>query len=196
MKSIWVIFRLMLLLVVAIRLLKSNKKDKKFAHERNREQINLLQSPYFSQKINTDNTDNILQIKQLFRLYVRPILQQNPDIFKLSIENRLILLVYIFAKQYEKGNLFYFLWYKNEWITAFGQALHLLNLEEYLCLYQQIIKETCHFELNNDVLSSNENFAFSTIFPDGSKEYATITHWERVFSLNELAEKTLIFIQK
>ncbi len=196
MKSIWVIFRLMLLLVVAIRLLQSNKKDRKFARNNHTGQINLLKAPYISQKIPiTKNINERLQIKELFRSYVRPMLQKDGDIFKLSIENRLILLVYVFIKQYEKGSLFHFLWYKNEWIIAFGQALHLLNLEKDYTDYKIIVEESCHFDISKEISSP----LFSSdlyLFPDGNQEYDNIIAWEHEFSVDLLIQKTLTFVSK
>ena len=74
MKHFWVIFKLMLLLVFALRLLKSNRKVTKYEHDPNRGFFNLFQEKTFSEKINIqlESATPELQLKEIFRKNIRP----------------------------------------------------------------------------------------------------------------------------
>ena len=68
MKHFWVIFKLMLLLVFALRLLKSNRKVVKYEHDQSRGFFNLFQEKRFSEKIEIEleSATPELQLKEIF----------------------------------------------------------------------------------------------------------------------------------
>ena len=115
MKHFWVIFKLMLLLVFALRLLKSNRKVAKFEHDPKRGFFNLFQEKVFSEKIvfTFESTTPELQLKEIFRKIIRPKEEnwkQNGgqfDVFfaTLTLEERIIYIASIFNKSLQKGNI-------------------------------------------------------------------------------------------
>ena len=74
MKHFWVVFKLMLLLVFALRLLKSNRKVTNYEHNSNRGFFNLFQKKVFSEKIQIEfeSATPDLQLKEIFRKNIRP----------------------------------------------------------------------------------------------------------------------------
>lgn len=200
MKHIWVIFKLILLIVFALRLLKSNRKEKqpKFQHDPKRGLFNLFQQPIFSKKIDfhSEELSNEQQLKDIFRKQIRPkeeAWKQDGKLFDdffatLTLEERIVYVVYLSNKSFQKGSIFNLLWYKTEWIIAFGQTLKYLQEESLYTLYQQIILETCHFDL--ETLSAEHKVFFNLeLHPDGSKEYESVKHFNQIFDRN-------IFLQK
>ena len=123
----------MLLIVFALRLLKSNRKPAKYEHDPSRGFFNLFQEKNFSEKIkiSLESQTPELQLKEVFRKVIRPkeeSWQQNGNLYDvffatLSTEERLVYVATVFDKNFQKGSVFNFLWHKTEWIIAFGQVL-------------------------------------------------------------------------
>lgn len=115
MKHFWVIFKFLLLIVFALRLLKSNRKAAKFEHDPKRGFFNLFQEEVISEKIDFrfESTTPELQIKETFRKNIRPkeeTWKQNGGLYDyffatLSLDKRLIFVAYILEKILQKGIL-------------------------------------------------------------------------------------------
>ena len=200
MKHFWVIFKLLLLIVFALRLLKSNRKVTKFEHDPKSGFFNLFQEKVISEKIVFvfESTTPELQLKALFRKNIRPkeeSWQQNggqfDDFFAtLTLEERILYVVYLSNKSFQKGSIFNFLWYKNEWIIAFGQILKYLQEESLYTHYQQVILETCHFDLES--LSPEYHFFFNLeLHPDGSQEFESVKQFDQLFDRNICLQKVI-----
>lgn len=198
MKHFWVIFKLLLLIVFALRLLKSNRKVAKFEHDPKRGFFNLFQEKIFSEKIafTFENTTPELQLKEVFRKIIRPkeeTWKENGGLYDdffatLSLEERLIYIASILNKSLQKGNIFNFLWYKTEWLIAFGQALKYLQENSLYTHYQQVIYETTGFDL--EFLAHNHTDFFDLdLHPNGSQEFESVKHFDQIFDRN-------IFLQK
>jgi hypothetical protein len=183
----------MLLVVFALRLLKSNRKTVKYEHDSTRGLFNLYQEKAFSEKIAFvfEATSPELQLKEVFRKIIRPkeeTWKQNgglhDDFFAtLSIEERMIFVAYISNKSFQKGSIFNFLWYKTEWIIAFGQILEYLQEKTIYTHYQQVIKETTGFDLAT--LSADYNdFFLLELHPDGSQEFESVKVFDKEFDRN------------
>ena len=193
MKHFWVIFKLLLLIVFALRLLKSNRKVAKFEHDQKRGFFNLFQERAFSEKIvfTLESTTHELQLKELFRKIIRPkeeLWKQNggqlDDFFTtLTLEERIIYVVYLSNKSFQKGSVFNFLWYKTEWIIAFGQLLKYLQEYSLYAHYQQVVLETCHFNLES-ITSEYTDFFNLELHPDGSKEFNSVKLFDKEFDRN------------
>ena len=193
MKHFWVIFKLLLLIVFALRLLKSNRKVAKFEHDQKRGFFNLFQERAFSEKIvfTLESTTHELQLKELFRKIIRPkeeLWKQNggqlDDFFTtLTLEERIIYVVYLASKSFKKGSIFNFLWYKTEWIIAFGQILKHLQEEILYTHYQQVILETCHFDLES-ISPEHKDFFNLELHPNGSKEFDSVRLFDKEFDRN------------
>ena len=193
MKHFWVIFKLLLLIVFALRLLKSNRKVAKFEHDQKRGFFNLFQERAFSEKIvfTLESTTHELQLKELFRKIIRPkeeLWKQNggqlDDFFTtLTLEERIIYVVYLSNKSLQKGSIFNFLWYKTEWIIAFGQILKYMKEESLYAHYQQVILETCNFDLES-ISPKHKDFFDLELHPNGSKEFDSVRLFDKEFDRN------------
>lgn len=201
MKHFWVIFKLLLLIVFALRLLKSNRKVAKFEHDQKRGFINLFQERAFSEKIvfTLESTTHELQLKELFRKIIRPkeeLWKQNggqlDDFFTtLTLEERIIYVVYLSNKSFQKGSVFNFLWYKTEWIIAFGQLLKYLQEYSLYAHYQQVVLETCHFNLES-ITSEYTDFFNLELHPDGSKEFNSVKLFDKEFDRNVFYQRVIL----
>jgi hypothetical protein len=183
----------MLLLVFALRLLKYNRKTAKYEHDPNRGFFNLFQEKAFSEKIKIEleNATPDLQLKEIFRKNIRPkeeTWKQNGSLYdnffaSLSLEERLIYIAIVFDKNYQKGNVFHFLWHKTEWIIAFGQVLKHLQSETFYAYYQQVILETTGFDVTT-ISSKNTDFFQLDLHPDGSQEFDSVRRFDKEFDQN------------
>ena len=205
MKHFWVIFKLLLLIVFALRLLKSNRKVAKFEHDPKRGFFNLFQEKVVSQKIvfTFESTTPELQLKELFRKRIRPKEEnwkQNSGQFNdffatLTLEERIIYVVYLSNKSFQKGSIFNFLWYKTEWIFAFGQILKHLQDKPLYSHYQQVILDTCHFDL--ETLSPEHKVFFDIeLHPDGSKEFGSVKQFDEEFDRNVFYQLIISLVLK
>ncbi len=202
MKHFWVIFKLLLLIVFALRLLKSNRKVAKFEHDPKRGFFNLFQEKVISEKIvfTFESTTPELQLKELFRKNIRPKEEnwkqnggQFDDFFTtLTLEERIIYVVYLSNKSFQKGSIFNFLWYKTEWIITFGQILKYLQEESFYTHYQQVLLETCHFDLES-ISSEYIDFFNLELHPDGSKEFDSVKLFDKEFDRNVFYLKATSF---
>lgn len=205
MKHFWVIFKLLLLIVFALRLLKSNRKVAKFEHDPKRGFFNLFQEKVISEKIvfTFESTTPELQLKEIFRKIIRPkeeLWKQNSGQFDdffatLSLEERIIYIVYLSNKSFQKGSIFNFLWYKTEWIIAFGQILKHLQENSFYTHYQQVILETCHFDLES-ISPEHTDFFNLDLHPDGSQKFESVKRFNDFFDRNIFLEKIILATSK
>lgn len=190
----------MLLVVFALRLLKSNRKVAKFEHDPTRGFFNLFQEKVISEKIvfAFESTNPNLQLNELFRKNIRPkeeLWKQNSGQFDdffatLTLEERIIYVVYLSNKSFQKGSIFNFLWYKTEWMIAFGQILKYLQADSLYTHYQQVILETCYFDLEN-ISPNHTNFFNLDLHPDGTQTYQSVKHFNEIFNTNEFYQLIL-----
>lgn len=170
----------------------------KFEHDPKRGFFNLFQEKVTSENIvfTFESTTPELQLKEFFRKQVRPkeeAWKQDGKLFDdffatLSLEERMVYVTYISNKSFQKGSIFNFLWYKTEWIIAFGQTLKYLQEESLHTLYQQVILETCHFDLES-ISPKHKDFFDLELHPDGGQEFESVKQFNRIFDQN-------IFLQK
>ena len=202
MKHFWVVFKLMLLLVFALRLLKSNRKVAKYEHEPSRGFFNLFQEKIFSEKIKIDLESTIpaLQLKEIFRKIIRPkeeIWQQKEGLYddffaSLSIEERIIYISIIFEKSFQKGSVFNFLWHKTEWSIAFGQALKTVQYDSLYAHYQAVMLDTTGFELEK-ITPNSTDFLSLDLHPDGSQIFDSVKRFDKEFDRNTFYQKICLF---
>ncbi|MDZ7935529.1 MAG: hypothetical protein U5M51_11360 [Emticicia sp.] len=173
----------------------------KYKHDPKRGFFNLFQEEVVSEKIDFtfESTTPELQLKEIFRKIIRPkeeTWQQNgglcDDFFAtLSIQERLIYIAYISNKSFQKGSVFNFLWYKTEWIIAFGQILQYLQESSLYTHYQQVIHETTGFDLEN-IAAQHTNFFDLDLHPDGSQEFVSVKQFDQIFDRNIFLEKIIL----
>ena len=206
MKHIWVIFKLILLIVFALRLLKSNRKEKqpRFQHDPKRGLFNLFHQQIFSKKIifHSEELNNEQQLKEIFRKQIRPKEEewkQDGKLFDdffvtLSVEERMVYVAYLSNKSFQKGSIFNFLWYKTEWIIAFGQMLKHLKADNLYFLYEAVVIESCHFDIES-ISQENHDFFQFELHPDGSQEHESVKQFDKVFRPEEFYGLVLQKIQ-
>jgi hypothetical protein len=174
----------------------------KFEHDPKRGFFNLFQEKVISEKIvfTLESTTHELQLKELFRKIIRPkeeLLKQNggqlDDFFAtLTLEERIIYVIYLSNKSLQKGSIFNFLWYKTEWMIAFGQILKHMKEESLYAHYQQVILETCHFDLES-ISPEHKDFFGLELHPDGSKEFDSVRLFDKEFDRNVFYLKATSF---
>lgn len=203
MKHIWVIFKLILLIVFALRLLKANRKEKqpRFQHDHKRGLFNLFHQPIFSEKIifHSDELSNEQQLKDIFRKQIRPkeeAWKQDGKLFDdffatLSLEERMIYIAYLSNKTFQKGSVFNFLWYKTEWIIAFSQMLKHLHEDALYAHYQQVVHDTCHLDFDT-LPTQHSDFFILDFYPDGSQEFESVKQFNQIFDRNIFLQKIIL----
>jgi hypothetical protein len=175
----------------------------KFGHDRKRGFFNLFQEKVFSEKIFfsfESTTTPELRLKELFRKIIRPkeeLWKQNggqlDDFFAtLTLEERIIYVVYLSNKSFQKGSIFNFLWYKTEWTIAFGQLLKHMKEKSLYAHYHQVILETCHFDLES-ISPEHKDFFDLELQPDGSKEFDSVKLFYKEFDRNVFYQKSISF---
>ncbi len=192
----------MLLIVFALRLLKSNRKPAKYEHDPSRGFFNLFQEKNFSEKIeiSLESQTPELQLKEIFRKIIRPkeeSWQQSGNLYNdffatLSTEERLVYVATVFDKNFQKGSVFNFLWHKTEWIIPFGQALKCIQNEALFAYYQQVICQTTGFDLAQ-LDARNASFFTLDLHPDGSQEFESVKQFDAAFDRNAFFLKVIDF---
>lgn len=178
----------------------------KFGHDRKRGFFNLFQEKVFSEKIFfsfESTTTPELRLKELFRKIIRPkeeLWKQNGgqlDVFfaTLTLEERIIYVVYLSNKSFQKGSIFNFLWYKTEWTIAFGQILKHMKEKSLYAHYHQVILETCHFDLES-ISPEHKDFFDLELHPDGSKEFDSVKLFDEAFERNVFYQRIISFTLK
>ena len=195
----------MLLLVFALRLLKSNRKVVKYEHDQSRGFFNLFQEKRFSEKIEIEleSATPELQLKEIFRKNIR-IKEEEwkqkgglyDDFFaSLCLEERLIYIAIIFDKNFQKGSIFHFLWHKTEWIIAFGQALKYSQAEIFYAHYQRVMLETTGFDLET-ISAENTDFCSLDLHPDGSQVFGSVKRFDKEFDRNVFYQLIISLVLK
>jgi hypothetical protein len=101
-------------------------------------------------------------------------------------------VVYLASKSFQKGSIFNFLWNKTEWTIAFGQLLKHMKEESLYAHYQQVILETCHFDLES-ISPEHKDFFDLELHPDGSKEFDSVRLFDKDFNRNVFYLKATSF---
>lgn len=178
------IFKLLLLLAFALRLLKMNKKT-----------VDLSSKKYFIVEFATDRskadlTDGEINgsandaIKSAYRRYIRKNENRliNINEFQLlNTHNQLICVAYQFAKFYEKGGFYRFLWHGNEWLIAFGQSLEVIGHKQS-SHYKKLVSEIAGFDVSDfdyELIDWNSVYPF----PDANQTYQNFDKFEKDFDV-------------
>lgn len=186
------IFKLLLLLAFALRLLKINKKT-----------VNLSNKKYFVINVFDVTKQAVIAsvtevesskeiIKNIYRKQVRTSdkkILSIEDFQLLSAANQLICVAYQFAKFYEKGGCYRFLWHGNDWLIAFGQSLEMIDHSKSHD-FKKLVSEIAGFD--------NSDFDYKLIdwesvypFPEGSSDYKNLTVFEETFDLDSYLREVL-----
>lgn len=178
------IFKLLLLLAFALRLLKINKKT-----------VNLSNKKYFVINPSVVTKQTVITsvkkeepaneiIKTIYRKEVRTNdkkILTIEDFQLLSAANQLVCVAYQFAKFYEKGGFYRFLWHGNDWLIAFGQSLEIIGHQKS-GNYKKLISEIAGFD---DTDFHYELIDWESVypFPDANQTYENFDGFEKDFDL-------------
>lgn len=178
------VFKLLLLLAVALRLVKSQKREKPAKVLR----YFVIAEKQRLVKLPPQKSVKIVKSAELIKFYYRNQVRNNrgrvfsiQEFGNLTQAEQLICTAYQVHKFYAKGGLFRFLWYGNDWIIAFGQSLRYVN-STWAEIYKQLVGEIASKKTES---FQYENTNWETIypFPDGQKNYAALVAFEHQFNL-------------
>jgi hypothetical protein len=123
------VFKLILLLVLAWRLIISNRKTKK---PEEKEYINLQKIPHKLSKVPRLDIEPVESIKRFYRDFVR----ESPH------ENQLYFICFLVSKlekHYAKRGIYRLFWYNQELVVAFYQSLKILKVKNQEILFENIL---------------------------------------------------------
>lgn len=171
------LFKLALLLAVALRLIKASKKS-----------ISAKKSyfllPKNSVPLPLSATLDEFGFKKIYREQTRPHLPNLP-----TLEHAMLHVVYKWHIHFKKGGIYRFLWHENALILAFKEVLELLNEEILLNYYYEILVDVCGY-------SSKEFYPQESLFPSPEIHGIAIEEFNRRVNPEDLILKTLQYVSK
>ena len=123
------VFKLILLLVLAWRLIISNKKTIKPSEKA---YMNLLELP----AVQLSKPSTKVEPKEALKRFYRDIVREKPETSQLYF---LCFLTEKLQKHYLKRGIFRFIWYDQYLVVAFFQSLQLLKLKNEEILFEKIL---------------------------------------------------------
>ncbi|HLO45535.1 MAG TPA: hypothetical protein VK175_14450 [Leadbetterella sp.] len=170
------VFKLILLLVLAWRLIISNKKSRIPSEKA---YLNLWDLPINGFLKPNKNIDPQDAIKRFYRDTVR----ENPELSQLYF---LCFLAEKLGKHYTKKGIFRLFWYDQYLVIAFFQSLELLNLKNEQNLFKKILTninpESFKKVMNNEMPESN---AFLDTNQDFDQLYV---EFDKAFDVNKYCQ--------
>jgi hypothetical protein len=163
------VFKLILLLVLAWRLIISNKKTIK---KSKKGYINLLELP----AVQLSKPGYKIEPKEALKRFYRDIVREKPETSQLYF---LCFLAEKLQKHYLKRGIFRFFWYDQYLVVAFFQSLQLLKLKNEEILFEKILTninpESFRKVLNNEMPDVdaflNANQEFDNLYLEFDKEF-------------------------
>ncbi len=178
------VFKLLLLLAVALRLVKSQKREKPAKARR----YFLLSNKATIVKLPVQKSEKVMTAADLIKFSYRNQVRNNlnktfsvQEFSNLSQADQLICTAYQMQKYYTKGGLFRFLWHGNDWIIAFGQSLWCVN-PTWAIIYKQLVGEITS-KTAESFEYENTNWEAIYPFPDDQMNYQALAAFEEQFNL-------------
>ncbi|MCP9754110.1 hypothetical protein EGI26_02900 [Lacihabitans sp. CCS-44] len=152
------VFKLILLLVLAWRLIISNKKTKKPSEKGF---LNLLELP----AVQLSKPSKELEPKEAVKRFYRDVARENPEVNQLYF---ICFLAEKLQKHFAKRGIFRLFWYDQHLVLSFYQSLKLLNLEKETILFEKILTNLNPVSFikvsNNETLEPNSFLATNPEF--------------------------------
>lgn len=183
------VFKVLLLLAMGLRLVKTNKKKK---NELSNESFWIDIKAISGEKIKfspANEKSNYENLKQLFRDYVRPQMQTS-SLHNLSIYHQLIAVGYFFCTSFERGKVGRFLWHKNDFTLSFYQLLHLLELPVEKEHYQAIFLEILNEDIENYIHDHKKWDSLNT-YPTFTAIPTSFKTFDDAFQLETFSKKVI-----
>lgn len=161
------LFKLILLLVLAWRLIISNKKTIKPSEKG---YLNLLELP----AVQLSKPSSELEPKEAVKRFYRDVVRENPEVSQLYF---ICFLAEKLQKHYNKRGIFRLFWYDQHLVLSFYQSLKLLDLEKETILFEKILTnlntESFRKVSNNEMPEPNSFLAtnpeFDTLYVEFDK---------------------------
>ena len=170
------VFKLILLLVLAWRLIISNKKTIKPSEKG---YINLLELP----AVQLSKPSNEIEAKEALKRFYRDLVREKPEISQLYF---LCFLAEKLQKHYAKRGIFRLFWYEQHLVVAFYQSLQLLKLKKEEVVFEKIL--TNINPLSFKKVSENE-MPESNVFLDTNQEFDQMyVEFDKMFDLDKYCE--------
>lgn len=170
------VFKLILLLVLAWRLIISNKKAKK---PEEKGYLNLLELP----AVQLSKPSYEIEPKEALKRFYRDLVREKPETSQLYF---LCFLAEKLQKHYAKRGIFRLFWYDQHLVVAFYQSLKLLKLKKEEVVFETIL--TNINALSFKKVSENE-MPESNVFLDTNHEFDNLyLEFDKVFDMNKYFE--------
>jgi hypothetical protein len=170
------VFKLILLLVLAWRLIISNKKTIKPSEKG---YLNLLELP----AVQLSKPSSELELKEAVKRFYRDVVRENSEVSQLYF---ICFLAEKLQKHYNKRGIFRLFWYDQHLVIAFFQSLQLLNLENESKLFEKILTnlnpDSFKKLMNNEIPETN---AFLDTNQDFDQFYV---EFDKVFNLDKYCQ--------
>ncbi len=175
-------FKLLLLLALGLRLLYAGRKKRSEIPKSYISLKDYVYEPIIQPKELNNHDSTLNQIKMVYRKSDRGNLSSKQEL--------IIFLAAELEKAKRKGNLFRFIWHKNEYVIAFYESLIELQMLQEAHLQARAIEE---YTLQKIGDLPAQTFEPESLFPDPQK---STRHWEEFvnqFDLNEFATRSLSY---
>lgn len=170
------VFKLILLLVLAWRLIISNKRTIKPSEKG---YLNLLELP----AVQVSKPSNELEPKEAVKRFYRDVVRENPEVSQFYF---ICFLAEKLQKHYVKRGIFRLFWYDQHLVLSFYQSLKLLSLEKETILFANILtnlnpasfRKVC----NNETLEPN---SFLATNPEFDRLYV---EFDKIFDMDKYCQ--------
>jgi hypothetical protein len=186
------IFKLLLLLTFALRLLKINKKNPVRSGKNYFviESEVKLKSPKLLLDTKSASADEAIKVH--YRKQARQTGANETDVRtfqSFDINAQLIYVAYKFSKFYHRGGLYRFLWHGNDWLIAFGQSLEIVNHHKSRD-FKKLVAEIAQL---NDFRFNYKLIDWESVypFPDVSQHYESFQKFDDNFELEDYLNEIL-----
>lgn len=178
------VFKISLILVFALRLLKLNKKEK--AQRIKKQCVDLSKLPDLKVVKNELKGDTFLRIKLFFRKEIKGKVTE-------SQSNYLYFLAYVLLKYKEKGSYFKLFWHASDVVPAIYQSLVLMGLEQERKLFEVALKEISEVDFDKILNGKTTQIDPEAFLPDPIKNEGILKELDKTFNLKKYCEAVIAY---
>ncbi|WP_304235061.1 hypothetical protein [Jiulongibacter sediminis] len=167
-------FKLLLMLAIGLRLIYAARKSKKTETKPYQSLTDYPSRPFQSPEGLDQNYCPGEQLKYIYRKSVRG-----------SMDSRLKVMIFLaieLEKSNQKGSLYRFLWYRNEWTYVFYQALIAVNFTEWAHQLSEAMEELTGYNFQNINIQATQP---ESLFPNAQIDSEKWKTFNRSFSLKD-----------
>lgn len=181
------IFKLLLMLALGFRLMKSAKKEQAVPKFEQYLDLNKLESkPY--DYIASEEITVVEKIKRAYRDNVR-----NVPSSEMTLQMQIIYVADSFLRAFSKKGVFRFLWHRNDLVFAFYQSLKFINMEELAHTYEKLLLDYTKVDLRVfDPKKAKEH----ELFPDANIESPHLAIFDQLFNPEDYSKAVLSYVQQ